>query len=152
LPITRSILETALERRASDAFQALHRLARLRADVAERLAAVDALVVPTAPTIFTVAAVQADPLRLNAQLGAYVNFVNLLDLAALAVPTAVRPDGLPFGVTLIGPWGSDARLGEIGARLHAASALPMGATGKPLPTPAASPAPAVSPAPGGIAL
>jgi allophanate hydrolase len=148
LPVTRSILQGAVRYPATEAFAALHRLARLRRQVAGPLAAVDALLVPTAPTIYTIAAVKAEPIKLNATLGLYANFVNLLDLAAWAVPTGMRGDRLPFGVTLIGPWGSDARLGAIGARLHRASGLPLGATETPAPHPPAPSPPA--PAAGAI--
>ena len=60
---------------------------------------------PTAPTIYTVEQVLADPIGLNSRLGTYTNFVNLLDLCGLAVPAAMRPDGIPFGVTLLAPGG-----------------------------------------------
>jgi allophanate hydrolase len=76
---------------------------------------------------------QADPVALNRNLGAYTNFVNLLDYAALSVPSSLRPDGLPFGITLIGRCGSDLQLAELGQRYHHASRLPQGATDRPLP-------------------
>jgi allophanate hydrolase len=60
----------------------------------------------------------ADPVALNTRLGAYTNFVNLMDLAALSVPAGFRPDGIPFGVTLIGPALSDGRLASVGDALH----------------------------------
>jgi allophanate hydrolase len=72
---------------------------------------------------------------LNRNLGAYTNFVNLLDYAALAVPSSLRPDGLPFGITLVGPCGSDLQLADLGQRYHHATGLPQGATGRPLPPP-----------------
>ena len=75
------------------------------------------LVVPGAPTIYRVAEVEAEPIALNARLGLYTNFVNLLDLAAITIPAGFRPDGLPFGVTLIGPAGSDAALARLGERI-----------------------------------
>ena len=74
---------------------------------------IDAMVVPTAPNAPTVADVMADPLGPNARLGTWTNFVNLLDLAALAVPGPFRPDGLPAGITLIGPRASDAALASL---------------------------------------
>ena len=80
--------------------------ARRRATVG----AMDVLLVPTTGTIYTKADVEADPIRLNSNLGYYTNFVNLMDLAAVAVPAGVRNDGLPFGVSLIGPAFSDAAL------------------------------------------
>ena len=73
---------------------------------------IDLLLVPTAPTHYTIAAMRADPVALNRNLGAYTNFVNLLDYAALSVPSSIRPDGLPFGVTLIEPWTAAARRGR----------------------------------------
>ncbi|NML42659.1 allophanate hydrolase [Ramlibacter sp. G-1-2-2] len=100
---------------------------------------IDTLVVPTAPTIYTIAQMHADPVALNRNLGAYTNFVNLLDYAALAVPAAMRPDGLPFGITFIGACGSDWQLAELGQRFHHATGLPQGATGVPLPPPESIP-------------
>lgn len=99
----------------------------------------DVMVVPTAPTHITIEAMRADPVALNRRLGAYTNFVNLLDYAALSVPTGMRDDGLPFGVTLIAPAGMDLALLELGQRLHHASGLTLGATGAPLPEPDALP-------------
>jgi allophanate hydrolase len=96
---------------------------------------IDVLLVPTAPTHYTIAQMQADPITLNRNLGAYTNFVNLLDYAALSVPSSMRPDGLPFGITLIGPCASDWQLAELGQRYHHATGLTQGATGKPLPAP-----------------
>ena len=70
----------------------------------------DVLVLPTTGTIYTHDAVAADPVQLNTNLGYYTNFVNLLDLAAVAVPAGFRPNGLPFGVSFIGPAFSDEAL------------------------------------------
>ncbi|MDI1338610.1 allophanate hydrolase [Polaromonas sp.] len=94
---------------------------------------IDVLVVPTAPTHYKIAQMQRDPVVLNRNLGAYTNFVNLLDYAALSVPSAMRADGLPFGITLIAPCGSDWQLAELGQRYHHATGLTQGATGLPLP-------------------
>ena len=103
------------------------------------LAGVDFLVVPTTPTIYRIDEVEAEPRKLNAQLGAYTNFVNLLDLAAVAVPAGFRDDGLPAGVTLVGPAGSDAQLAAFASALHRATSRTLGATGLPLPEPASRP-------------
>jgi allophanate hydrolase len=94
---------------------------------------VDTLVLPTAATIYTRAQVEADPITLNSRLGTYTNFANLLDTAALAVPTGFRADGLPFGITLFGPAWSDARLAALGSALHRATVKTVGATGFALP-------------------
>ena len=100
---------------------------------------VELLLLPTAPTHYTIEAMQADPVALNRNLGAYTNFVNLLDYAALSVPSSLRADGLPFGITLVGPCASDLQLAELGQRYHHATGLPQGATGAPLPPPAPLP-------------
>src|SRR5207244_3668928 len=68
------------------------------------------LLLPTAGAIYETAAVAADPLRLNADLGLYTNFVNLLDLAAIALPAGFRNEGLPFGVSLMAPAFADRAL------------------------------------------
>ena len=102
------------------------------------------MVVPTMPRFYTVAEVEADPVRLNSRLGTYTNFVNLLDLCAIAVPAGVRGDGLPSSVTLIGPAGADGLLAGLAAAIQARSGAPTKAA-----APAASPAPqAASSAPG----
>jgi len=132
----RTILEGASRFDARAAFAAQHRLAGLRRRATALLAHVDFLFVPTAPTIYTVDAVEADPLRLNAQLGMYVNFVNLLDLCGVAVPLGFRADGLPAGATLIGPWGRDPALAAFAAAIHRTTSRTLGATREPL-----SPAP-----------
>lgn len=107
---------------------------RLLAQRANRMwSSMDLLLVPTAPTHYTIAQMREDPVALNRNLGVYTNFVNLLDYAALAVPAAIRPDGLPFGITLIGQAGSDWQLAELGQRFHHATGLAQGATGEPLP-------------------
>jgi allophanate hydrolase len=106
---------------------------------------IDCLLVPTAPTHYTIAQMQADPVALNRNLGAYTNFVNLLDYAALSVPSSMRPDGLPFGITLIGRCGSDLQLAELGQRYHQATGLTLGATGEALPAP--EPIPGIAHAP-----
>ena len=89
---------------------------------------IDVLLVPTAPTHYTIAHMQADPVALNRNLGEYTNFVNLLDYAAISVPSSLRDDGLPFGVTLIGPCASDWQLADLGQRLHQSTGLKLGST------------------------
>jgi allophanate hydrolase len=96
---------------------------------------ISVLVLPSAPTHYTIAQMQADPIVLNRNLGLYTNFVNLLDYAALAVPSSMRPDGLPFGITFVGPCASDWQLAELGQRYHHGTGLTQGATGERLPSP-----------------
>jgi allophanate hydrolase len=113
--------------------QALHRLEALRHETAALWRDVDTMVVPTAGTIYRIAEIEADPLRLNTNLGYYTNFVNLLDLAALAVPNGFQPDGLPSGITLIAPAWREPMLAAIGAAFQRQGGLSPGATGAPLP-------------------
>jgi allophanate hydrolase len=131
----RAILAGGRRYSAADLCEAQTRLRALGQQAATMWEGIDVLLVPTAPTHYTIAQMQADPVALNRNLGAYTNFVNLLDYAALSVPSAMRPDGLPFGITLIGPCGSDWQLAELGQRYHHASGLSQGATGQPLPVP-----------------
>ncbi|MDP2803359.1 MAG: allophanate hydrolase [Phreatobacter sp.] len=120
-PVTRLIVGAAERFSATDAFEGLYRLASLRRATENVWERVDALVVPTAPVFPTLADLAADPIGPNSRLGTYTNFVNLLDLAALSVPGPFRPDGLPAGITLIGPRGSDAALARLGAAFVAAA-------------------------------
>jgi allophanate hydrolase len=132
-PVTREIIIGGLRPSAIDAFAAFYKLEELRR-VADRLfQQVDMLALPTAPTIYSVKQVLADPIQLNSRLGTYTNFVNLLDLCGLALPAAIGDDGTPFGINLLAPGGADARLAEIGRVYHADTGLPLGALGKPPP-------------------
>jgi allophanate hydrolase len=101
-------------------------------------------VLPTAPTAYSTAQVLANPVELNSRLGTYTNFVNLLDLCGLALPAAMRDDGIPFGITLLAPAGHDAKLASIGRVFHADTKLKMGSKGLTQPALAALPAAAGS--------
>ena len=131
----RSIIANGRKYSAADLYQAQTRLRVLGQQASRMWSDIDLLLVPTAPTHYTIAQMRDDPVALNRNLGAYTNFVNLLDYAALSVPSAIRPDGLPFGITLIAPSGSDWRLAELGQRYHHATGLTQGAIGQPLPAP-----------------
>lgn len=128
-PVTRRIIEGAGRFTAADAFRARYRLAELARETEPVWNRIDAMLVPTLPRPYSVADLEADPIGPNARLGTYTNFVNLLDLCALAVPGPLRADGFPAGTTLIGPRGSDTRLAGIGRAVHAATGLTLGATG-----------------------
>ncbi len=110
LPITRQIIAGGLKASAVDAFEASYRLQALRRQVDVAWEAMDLLLTPTTGTHYTLAEVEADPLGTNANLGTYTNFMNLLDLCALAVPAGFTTAGLPFGVTLAAPAFHDAWL------------------------------------------
>jgi allophanate hydrolase len=134
-PTVRGIIAGARRFSATDAFVAETRLVEMKTALAHLWSTVDVLVVPTAPTIYTIAEVLAEPVELNRRMGIYTNFVNLLDLAALAVPSSMRTDAVPFGITLIGPARSDLMLAELGQRFHATTGVSLGALGSPMPAP-----------------
>ena len=106
-PTVRAIVAGGARYSATDVLEAQATLATLRVELARLWDEVDVLVVPSVPTTYAIAEVQASPIELNRRLGTYTNFVNLLDLAAIAVPGSIRADGRPSGITLIGPAGSD---------------------------------------------
>jgi allophanate hydrolase len=126
-PVTREITVAGARLSAADTFTALYRLQALRRTSERIFGAIDALVLPTAPTTYTTAQVLANPVELNSRLGTYTNFVNLLDLCGLALPAAMRADGIPFGITLLAPAGHDAQLASIGRAFHADTGLAIGA-------------------------
>jgi allophanate hydrolase len=129
-PVTREILIGGTRPTAVDAFAAFYQLEELRRVRDHIFRQIDALLLPTVPTVYTIEQVKADPIGLNSRLGTYTNFVNLLDLCALAVPAAMRGDGTPFGVTLVAPAGYDASLASLGRVFHADTGLPLGALGR----------------------
>jgi allophanate hydrolase len=141
LPVTREIILGAERLSAVDAFDGAYRLAALARRAEAEWSRMDVLLLPTAGTIYRIAEVLADPIRLNSNLGLYTSFANLLDLSAIAVPAGFRGDGLPFGVSVIGRAFQDQEVASLASRLH--RALPgatLGATGRPLPDRPALPA------------
>ena len=136
-PVVHAVVAQASQHDATSAFRARYALETLRLQADRLWEGIDVLVVPTAPTCPTLAAVAAEPVLRNSELGRYTNFVNLLGMAALAVPSSVgdgtRARPLPFGVTFIGPGGSDAALASLGLRWQAArhaEGLALGSTGQ----------------------
>ena len=128
-PVVREIIGGAAKHDAVAAFDAQYKLQTLIQKTRAVWQQLDVLLLPTTGTTYRIADVLADPIKLNSNLGHYTNFVNLLDLAALAVPAGFRAgNGLPFGVTLIGPAFSDDALLALGARYHQALGGSVGAT------------------------
>ena len=117
-PTVRKIIEGAKPLTAVDAFNGLYKLETLRHKTDAEWAKVDVLLLPTAPTTFTVAAMVADPIVLNGRLGRYTNFANLLGCAAIAIPAGFGDNGLPAGVTLIGPAFTDDAMAPFADALH----------------------------------
>jgi allophanate hydrolase len=139
-PVTREITIAGARPSAADTFAALYRLQALRQVADRAFENIDALVLPTAPTAYSTVQVLANPVELNSRLGTYTNFVNLLDLCGLALPAAIRPDDIPFGITLLAPAGQDAQLASIGRVFQADTGLAMGARSLPQPPLATLPA------------
>jgi allophanate hydrolase len=115
-PVVADIINAAARYSAVDAYRGVYRLQELKREAAAQWAETDVLLLPTTGTIYTHAEVEADPVALNSNLGYYTNFVNLMDLAAIAIPAGFRKDGLPFGVSIVGPAFSDAALVRLGER------------------------------------
>jgi allophanate hydrolase len=135
-PTVAAIIKGAERWSAADLFLGQQELARLRRVTAPLWDRIDVMALPTAPTIFTHAQLREEPILRNSQLGLYTNFVNLMDLSAVALPAGFRPDGLPFGVTLIGPAFADHALLPLADRLHRSLPEPRwGGTDQPLPPP-----------------
>jgi allophanate hydrolase len=115
-PIVRKIILGGETYSAADTFRALYQLQELRQETEREWTRMDVLLLPTAGTIYTHEQVAADPVGTNTNLGYYTNFVNLLDLAAIAVPAGMRQNGLPFGVSLIGRAFTDSALIHLASR------------------------------------
>jgi allophanate hydrolase len=128
-PVTREITAAGSRLTAAETFSALYRLQGLRRIAERAFANMDAIALPTAPTVYSTAQVLANPIELNSRLGTYTNFVNLLDLCGLALPSAIRSDDIPFGITLLALAGNDALLASIGRVFHADTKLKVGAKG-----------------------
>jgi allophanate hydrolase len=132
-PLVRAIVTRGREFSASDVFAAQQRRQELLREVQHLFSHYDALLVPTAPTHPTLAAIANEPLEQDSRLGRYASFVNLADCCALAVPGGFRVDGLPFGITLIAPAWRDRSLLEWAGAWQRHAPWLRGATGIPAP-------------------
>ncbi len=148
-PVTAKIVGAADGLSAADAFRGIYRLADLRRRAEALMAGTDLLCVPSIPTFYSLADLEADPVGPNSRLGTYTNFVNLMDLCGIAVPTGPRRDGRPGSVTLLARAGQDAAAASLALAVQRDADASMGATGRPLP---AMPVPPVTPRPGEIAV
>jgi len=127
LPVTRGIIEPGGKALAVSLFRAQYRLETFRREVREVLSGVDCLLTPTAGRLFTLDEIAQEPVRHNSELGYYTNYMNLLDLSALAVPAGFTDAGLPFGVTLVADTFADRRLLSIASRLQSVFGATQGA-------------------------
>ena len=124
-PTVRTIVEGGLGRSAVEAFRGIYRLAELKQVADAMWGTIDALCLPTTPTIYRLAEMRASPIALNSNLGLYTNFVNLLDMAAIAIPAGWRRNDTGFGITLIGPAGTDRALIDAASRWCRNDAYPV---------------------------
>ena len=129
-PVIARIIAQADGFDAVDTMQAEYKRANLARVINQYLAPYDALMVPTAPTIYKIADVEADPLVKNSHMGAYTNFVNFADLSAIAVPNTIRDDGLPSGVTFIASAWMDQALANFAQTWQVEVNLPLGTSNK----------------------
>ncbi|MHB1186463.1 allophanate hydrolase [Thiobacillus sp.] len=127
-PVVGGIIDKAKSYSAVDLVKEYYRLRQLMSAAYTELQKVDALMVPTAGTIYKIKEVESNPIALNANMGYYSYFANLLQLSALAVPAAFRDDGLPFGICFLAGPQEDSALITLGNRFQKASRLPLGAT------------------------
>ncbi len=138
-PTTRDIILSGRQYSAVDAFEGQYTLRKLCARAELDMSEVDFLALPTTGTIYRLADLAREPVLCNSNLGHYTNFVNFFGLSGLALPAGFRPDGLPFGITVIGHPHHDQALLEFGARWQRAVPLPLGKTASRLPPVACDP-------------
>ncbi|MEJ6011575.1 allophanate hydrolase [Novosphingobium aquae] len=123
-PTVREVVEPGLAMSAVDLFNGIYRMAELKRHADEQWESVDLLAFPTTGTTYRVAELHAAPIALNSAFGLYTNFVNLLDMAAVAVPAGTRANGTGFGITLIGPADTDLALLDAAEAYLASAQLP----------------------------
>jgi allophanate hydrolase len=123
--IVRTIISDAKKYTATDLFESEYRLCELRREAEQQWKNIDVLFLPTAGTVYTHEQINADPIRLNTNLGYYTNFVNLIDLAAIAAPAGFRSNGLPFGVSFIGRAFTDEALLTLASRYLGEATQPV---------------------------
>ncbi|MEM8662950.1 MAG: allophanate hydrolase [Pseudomonadota bacterium] len=131
-PVTCQILDNAKSYSAIDTFRAIHRIAELKRDTRALWEAIEVLLVPTTPTIYTKVEIEADPIGLNSRLGIYTNFVNLMGLCGVAVPNGFRADRVPQGVTFLAPSFAEGRAARLGAAFHRSLGGMLGASQTPV--------------------
>ena len=118
-PVTRKIIGSAVGKTAADTFKDFYKLKDLIANVKPAIDAFDLLCVPSIPTVASVAELEADPMGPNNMLGTYTNFVNLMDMSGIAVPTPARNDGRPGSVTILAEAGADAKAAALATNIEA---------------------------------
>ena len=127
-PVTRKIIQTAKSLSAVDTFKGFYKLKDLIREISPIIDGCDVLCVPSIPTFVKVSDLELDPFKANNMLGTYTNFVNLMDLCAITVPTPVRLDGLPGSITLIAKAANDSEIAALACLVEAWECRKLGAT------------------------
>lgn len=117
-PTVEGIIRSATDLSAVDAYRGAYQLQDAMRQTESIWQEVDCFVTPTTPSIFKIAELEKEPVALNSVLGTYTNFMNLLDYAAVAMPSGFREDGRPCGITLFAPAGSDCKLLSLTKQWH----------------------------------
>jgi allophanate hydrolase len=123
-PVVREVIAPGAAMLATELWDGIYRLAAIKRHADTLWQGIDALAFPTTGTTYRVVELLEAPVALNSNLGLYTNFVNLLDMAALAVPAGARANGTGFGITLIGPADSDRALLDLAQTYLTAAELP----------------------------
>lgn len=121
-PTVKSIISAAANKTGHDFAADLDAIVHARAAAKEILSNYDALLLPTTTEHPSITAVQADPITINRRMGTFTNFINLLDLAAVAVPGQSLESGRPFGVMFVVPAFADQVAIDIAAKFSAVAA------------------------------
>ena len=129
--MTRQIIGGAVKFSAADTYRSMYKLKAMQRQCAGIWNDVDLIVTPTAGTIYKIDEVNADPVRCNSNLGYYTNFMNLLDLSAVAIPSGFQKNGLPFGITVCAPAFSDVQLLDLANQFQQKTAQTLGAMNTP---------------------
>ncbi|HLU35080.1 MAG TPA: allophanate hydrolase [Thermomicrobiales bacterium] len=132
-PAVAAMIRKALTYTGTQTFEAVYRMMEMRREVKKLFRGIDVLVTPTVGRAYTCEELQADPIGANNNIGYYTYPISPLDLCALAVPASIRPDGLPFGVSLVGLAGEDGKLRGLGGKLQELVGLAPGIEGRSVP-------------------
>ena len=127
LPVIATIIGEGRDKSGVDTFDAMYKMQEFRRRIEHVIGAVDFIATPTAGTHFTIEQMLAEPIKRNSELGYYTNYMNLLDLAAVAVPTTIMDNGMPFGITLFSDRFTDLRLLSYARQIQVTTKLPLGA-------------------------
>ena len=126
LPVINTIIGGGERKLATDAFKAEYQMQTYRSKVKDILSQFDFLMTPTAGTIYTIDEVNAEPIKLNSNLGYYTNYMNLLDCACVAVPAGYLDNGLPWGVSLVSTAMHDRQLLSFANKWQQSNQLTLG--------------------------